>query len=109
MEALLPIIGALISGGGMSAATAALSSLSLTQWITIGIEVAAAAPKIKAAYSALHPAIATFIGDLEKNLGAGMDKHMASARAYSTMAEWFAANSEAAIRVEQSMEDRQPA
>lgn len=65
---LIPLFSAVESAGGISMA---LSSITITQWITIGIQALAAGPEAKAFLAKLHPALTVFMADLEKNRDPG--------------------------------------
>ena len=99
LSALIPIITALISGSGVSADVsalilpllttvagpdieAALGAISLTQWISLGINLVEVAPEIKTdvekVYADLHPMIAQFIADLNSHLKIGKPVQLAA-------------------------------
>lgn len=93
LSALIPIAGALISGSGVertiaaviwpsvqsafggAAITAALQDITVTQWLSLGIDLAEASPSIggdlRKLWGALHPTLAQFVRDLDEHLPDG--------------------------------------
>ena len=69
--ALIPLIQDAVAGDALSAA---LGSLSITQWVTMAAQLLNAEPQIVAAIKALHPAITTFVTAIEN----GVDKDVAA-------------------------------
>lgn len=67
LVALLPLIQDAVAGDTVAAA---LSSVTVAQWVTIAAQALTAEPQIVAAIKALHPAIKTFLTAVEK----GADK-----------------------------------
>jgi hypothetical protein len=100
MEALiLALIPVMTQGVSISAA---LGSISLSTWIEIAAGIIGAAPTIKKALTQLHPVF----DQIAKDIDGGIDnKDILGARANS----FIARNAEAAIRLQESMDDREPA
>ena len=99
LSALIPIITALVSGSGFSADVsalvlplltsvagpdieAAIGAISLTQWISLGINLVEVVPELKTdvekVYADLHPTIALFIADLNSHLKVGKPVQIAA-------------------------------
>lgn len=61
LAALLPLVQAL----GIPAVTGTLSALTITNWLTIAIDIAHAEPVLVSALKSLHPALSAFITEIE--------------------------------------------
>ncbi len=101
IEAALPLLSLLAGGTPIGAA---VSAITFSQWVTIGLKaaeagpaVAAALPKILAAmhpaFEAIKPALEQFVIDLFKD-GGGPHEAAGNIRA------WLAANADQAIKLQ---------
>jgi hypothetical protein len=113
LGALIPLISALLSGSGAASAisaallpslstafagtaiTSALEAITLSQWVTIGVDLAENEPTIAAGvrklFAGLHPALARFVVDLETHMALNPSATAAEI-AGRNLALWFAAN-----------------
>ena len=96
MLALLAALLPLIQGAGTGAIAAALSQITVLQWIEIGLAVAKAGPEIVALFQKLHPALDVFIQDViqnEKNIT------LAAHGVHSELQAWMKTNGDEVIRM----------
>ena len=64
LMALIPIFSALTGAGGMGAA---LGTISVAEWATIGVQALGAAPEALKLFRTIHPALDTLVASLEKH------------------------------------------
>lgn len=76
---LIPIFTGLTGAGGIGAA---LGTITLTEWATIGVQALGAAPEALKLLKLLHPALDTFVTTL--------DEHKDPNVAASVVNTWFA-------------------
>jgi hypothetical protein len=75
LVALLPLITDAVAGESVAAA---LSGLTIAQWVTIAAQTITAEPQIVAALKKLHPAIEKFVTDVRN----GVEIHAAAAEVH---------------------------